>query len=353
MTESQHQGLDVNAITTWYREQVSGSNPPLSFELLLGGHSNLTYRVTDANGAITVLRRPPLGELLPSAHDKGREHRVISALGPTAVPVAPALAHCEDSSVTGAPFYVMGFVAGAVLHDDADVLASLDEGARGRCGAALVEALAELHSLEVFDVGLADLGKHDGYVGRQLKRWYAQYQQSRGATPAIDRLYDALLANVASQQRVCVVHGDYRLGNCIVSPQGEILAILDWEICTLGDPLADLGYALATWSEPDDGYTTIATSPSALAGFARRSDLLAAYGAKSPLDLSRMAFYLAFSYWKVACINQGVWARYDQNQKSSEGVDIEAIRVSVDILGERAEEAFSSVSRNSEVGGLS
>lgn len=340
-----HQGLDLDPINAWYRKHVEGSEPPLTFELLVGGHSNLTYRVTDAAGAVSVLRRPPLGELLPSAHDMGREYRVIAALGPTNVPVARAIAYCEDPTVTGAAFYVMGFVQGRVLHEEADALAALEPAGRHRSGLAMVEALADLHRLDVAAIGLADLGRHDGYVGRQLKRWYAQYQDSRGSTPAVDRVYEELLATVLPQQRVSVVHGDYRLGNCLVSPDGEILAILDWEICTLGDPLADLGYAVATWSEPEDGYTTIASSPSTVEGFACRADLVEAYAARSPLELSMMPRYLAFSYWKVACINQGVWARYDQNQKASDGVDVDAIRASVDILGEQAEAALAHRSR--------
>ena len=345
MTASvQHQGLDLNSINAWYRDHVQGSQPPLTFELLVGGHSNLTYRVTDSGGAVSVLRRPPLGELLASAHDMGREFRVISALGPTEVPVAPAIAHCQERAVTGAEFYVMGFVTGKVLHDETDALAALTPTGRRRCGLAMVEALADLHRLDVEALGLAELGRHDGYVARQLKRWYAQYLDSRGSTAAVDRVYEALLANLVAQQRVSVVHGDYRLGNCLVSADGEILAILDWEICTLGDPLADLGYAVATWSEPEDGYSTIASSPSAGEGFVRRHDLVAAYAARSPLDLSAMPLYLAFAYWKVACINQGVWARYDQNQKSAEGVDVAAIRASVDILGERAEMALADQS---------
>jgi aminoglycoside phosphotransferase (APT) family kinase protein len=337
------EGIDIGEVTNWYEQQVPGAKPPLHFERLPGGHSNLTYRVTDDAGEATVLRRPPLGELLPSAHDMLREFRVISALGPVGIPVAPAIGFCDDTTVTGARFYVMGYVAGRVLHTEDDVADWLDERQRNRAGQSLVEVAAALHAVDVEAVGLADLGRHDGYVGRQMKRWYGQYQQSRGSTPLIDRVHDELAVRVPVQQRVSVVHGDYRLGNCITRQDGTVAAVLDWEICTLGDPLADLGYLLATWAEPGDAFQTISTSPSKAPGFPSRAELLAAYAARSDLDCSAMPIYLAFSYWKLACINQGVWARYDAGQKSTEGVDVEAIRESVGRLAERAADALSSV----------
>jgi aminoglycoside phosphotransferase (APT) family kinase protein len=235
----------------------------------------------------------------------------------------------------------MGFVEGSVLHTEDDVERCLGQGERRRAGESLVEVAAALHAVDVEAVGLADLGRHDGYVARQMKRWYGQYQQSGGATPLIDRLHDELLANLPPQQRVSVVHGDYRLGNCIVSGDGSVAAVLDWEISTLGDPLADVGYLLATWSEPGDEFTTISTSPSKAPGFLSRDQLAAHYASRSDLDCSAIPFYAAFSYWKLACINQGVWARYDAGQKSTEDVDVDAIRSSVDQLAERAAEAFT------------
>jgi aminoglycoside phosphotransferase (APT) family kinase protein len=331
-------GIAVDGVTVWYRT-VLGAVPPLRFERLAGGHSNLTYRVSDASGTVTVLRRPPEGELLPSAHDMTREWRAISALGPTAVPVAPELGFCPDPAVTGATFYVMGFVPGAVLHDEADA-ARLPETGRRAASRSLAEVLAALHDVDVGGADLSDLGWADGYVPRQLRRWYAQYRASGGATPLLDQLHDALAAGVPDQQRTALVHGDYRLGNVIVGADHVVAAVLDWEICTLGDPLADLGYLLATWAEPGDGLRTIATSPSGLAGFGTRDDLARWYAAGSSLDLAPLPYYLAFNLWKVACINQGVWARYDQGQTPAAGVDVAAIRASVDALAERAAAAF-------------
>ena len=346
MTSDDHrqpEGLDVAAVEAWYRQNIAGAATPLTFERLPGGHSNLTYRVTDAAGAVSVLRRPPEGELLPSAHDMWREFRAISALGPTAVPVPPTLGFCEDTTLIGGKFYVMGFVEGRVLHELDDVENFLDRAARRRSGESLVEVAAALHALDVDDIGLGDLGKREDYVSRQMNRWYRQYQASGGATPLMDTVHDALSARLPTQQRVSLVHGDYRLGNCISEPSGDIAAVLDWEICTLGDPLADVGYLLAMWAEEGETFRTTATSPSSLPGFASRAELAAHYGAHSELDLSELGIYVAFSYWKVACINQGVWARYDAGQKSSEGVDIADIRRSVDQLAVLAETALDNV----------
>ena len=337
---TQPEGLQINGIEGWYRSQIADTRLPLHFERLAGGHSNLTYRVTDGAGQVTVLRRPPEGELLASAHDMSREYRAISALGPTDVPVPAALAFCGDPAVTGAPFYVMGFVAGRVLHEDADVEQWLTPAARQRNGQSLVEVAAALHGCDIDAIGLGELGRRDGYVGRQLRRWYRQYQDSGGNVALMDELHDRLTAQLPRQQHASLVHGDYRLGNCISAADGNIAAVLDWEICTLGDPLADLGYLLAMWVEPVETFRTTATCPSSLPGFPTRAELTEHYGRHSPLDLSEIGVYVGFSFWKVACINQGVWARYAAGQKAAEGVDVEAIGASVATLAELADSAL-------------
>lgn len=344
-------GIDLAAVGAWMVANIASTTPPFTFDRLPGGHSNLTYRVTDGAGRVVVLRRPPEGELLPSAHDMGREFRAISALGPTGVPVPPALGFCDDLGVTGARFYVMGYVEGRVLHEDEDVLDFLDEAGRRRASESLAEVAAALHAVDVEEAGISDLGRHDGYLARQLKRWYGQYQASRGATPLVDELHEALLDQLPPQQRVSLVHGDYRLGNCIVGADGALAAVLDWEICTLGDPLADVGYLLASWREAGDDFETTATSPTASPGFLDRAGVLAHYASRSDLDCSAMPVYVAFSHWKLACINQGVWDRYDQGQKSSDGVDVDAIRASVDELAQRAAAALGDVAlRDAAVG---
>ena len=216
------------------------------------------------------------------------------------------------------------------------------EPQRRRAGESLVDTLAALHAVDPDAVGLGDLGKKTDYVGRQLRRWYGQYQQSRGIDPRVTAVHDHLVSNTPAQQRASVVHGDFRLGNCITDDDGSVAAVLDWEICTLGDPLADLGYLLATWAEPDEPNASFATitSPSVAPGFPNRTEMAERYDDASDLDCSMVQTYVAFSFWKLACINQGVWDRYDQGQKSAAGVDVEAIRESVDTLAQRAVDAL-------------
>ncbi len=245
--------------------------------------------------------------------------------------------------MTGAWFYVMGFVEGAVLHEDADVEAWLGTNAlRRRTGESMVEVAAALHAADIDTIGLGELGKREDYVARQLKRWYRQYQDSGGTTELIDRLHQHFTSHTPRQQHASLVHGDYRLGNCITAADGTIAAVLDWEICTLGDPLADLGYLLAMWAEPGETFRTTATCPTGLPGFPTRVELINHYAARSPLDLSDIGTYVAFSYWKVACINQGVWSRYAAGQKAAEGVDVEAIGQSVPRLAELAAAALDT-----------
>ena len=335
-----HEAIATEAISTWLCAAIGHLEAPFTFQRLAGGHSNLTFVVTDSAGRQLVLRRPPTGPLLPSAHDMSREYRVQQALRPAGIPVPPTLAFCDDSAVTGAPFYAMGFVPGRVMHTPEDVAAFLDPAARRTAGLSLVEIAAALHEVEPEAVGLADFGRAEGYVTRQLRRWYEQFRNSGGATPQIDNLHDVLTKRVPQQQRVSVVHGDYRLGNCILHPSGTVAAVLDWEISTLGDALADLGYLLATWAEAGDTFRTISTSPSDTGGFLSRAELAAHYATHSTLDLSDLPFYLAFSYWKQAWINQGVWARYDSGQQSAEGVNVGAIRSAVDQLASAAGDAL-------------
>ena len=329
-TRTDPAGIDVAEVTAWLAANV-GSSPPLSFTRLAGGHSNLTYRVVDATGATVTLRRPPLGHLLPTAHDMGREHRLISALHPTPVPVARPLGHCQDATVTGAPFYVMEFVEGVVLHTSEIARQALDEGQRRAAGESFIDVLADLHDVDPEAVGLGDLGRHDGYIARQLKRWYAQWQQSKTRElPAVDEVHDLLAANIPPQGPARVVHGDFRLGNCITdATTGTVLAVLDWEIATLGDPLADLGYVLATWTEPDEPGPPV-NVPTQVPGFPTRAEVEERYAARSGRDLAGIDFYVSFSAWKSACINEGVYARYLGGALDTTGVDLDGMRATVE-----------------------
>jgi aminoglycoside phosphotransferase (APT) family kinase protein len=336
-------GIDVPAVNRWFGEHVGGAKPPLAFSLIAGGHSNLTYKVTDTVGQEFVLRRPPLSHVLASAHDMGREHKIISALWPTPVPVPETLGFCPDPAVNGAPFYVMRFVPGVVLHDAEIAKKSLAEPQRRTTGESFVDVLADLHAVDVDAVGLGDLAKKEDYIARQLKRWYGQFQQSKTRElPAIDRVHDHLKSRIPEQGRASVVHGDYRLGNCITDPEeGRIAAVLDWEICTLGDPLADVGYVLATWTQSTDPVAGAPGAPSLAPGFPSREEVLERYGRRSKRDLSKIDFYVAFSLWKSACIIEGVYARYLGGALGKTDVDLDSFKARIEAFAELADQAVA------------
>jgi aminoglycoside phosphotransferase (APT) family kinase protein len=304
-------GIEVAAVAPWLEANVAGARGPFTFELIAGGHSNLTYRVVGADGHPLVLRRPPLGHLLASAHDMGREHRIIAALAGTPVPVAPARGYCDDLSVNGAPFYVMDFVDGHVIRDREAAEAELPEPARRQAGESLVDTLAAIHAVDIDAVGLSDLGRHEGYIGRQLRRWYGQWQQSQTRKlPAVDEVHDLLATRIPEQGPACIVHGDYRLDNTMVADDGHVVAVLDWEICTLGDPLADVGLLMVYWTGPGDDPSAWTGSATTAPGFLDRAVLLSRYADVTGRDLGQMDFYVAFAFWKLACILEGVYARY-------------------------------------------
>jgi aminoglycoside phosphotransferase (APT) family kinase protein len=304
------QGIDRDGVTKWFAEHVPDARPPLSFELITGGHSNLTFRVEDTEGTAWVLRRPPLGQVLATAHDMGREFTIISALADTDVPVAPAIGYCDDESVNGAPFYVMGFVPGRVVRNAIDA-GDLTEVQRQRAGASIVDVLARIHAVDVDAVGLGDLGRREGYIERQLKRWYGQWEKSKTRElPVVDEVYQTLSSCIPEQGSATIVHGDYRLDNCMLDDTGAIAAVFDWEICTLGDPLADVGLLLVYWGDRERELEAIPLAPTSLEGFPTSDALLARYAEQSGRDLAGIDFYVAFGYWKLACIVEGVYARY-------------------------------------------
>ena len=304
-------GVNVPAVTEWLHTHVPGAQGPFVFDVIAGGPSNLTFRVTDAAGHRFVLRRPPLGHVLASAHDMGREHRIISGLQQSAVPVAPSLGFCDDPSVNDAPFYVMGFVDGHVIRDRATAEAVLTPAARRAASESIVDTMAAIHAVDLQAAGLDTLGKHDGYIERQLKRWYGQWnQQKTRELPAVDIVHDALLQRIPAQGPATIVHGDYRLDNCMVGDDGRVLAVLDWEICTLGDPMADLGLLQVYWTGPGDPASAWNGSACSAPGFLDRADLATRYAEVSGRDISSLPFYVSFAYWKLACILEGVYARY-------------------------------------------
>ena len=309
-------GIDSRAVTEWLGRHVRTLVPPLRFQLVAGGRSNLTFRVEDSDGRTVALRRPPLSHVLPTAHDMAREYRILRALWPSPVPVPQPLGLCEDAAVTGSAFYVMSFVDGLVLRDAAGAEQDFSERtARHHVGMALADTLAALHAVDVDAVGLGTLARREGYVERQIRRWSAQFGQScESGTPVarkVAAVSRALAARLPTSREVTLVHGDFRLDNTVVRPDGTVAAVLDWELSTLGDPMADVGTFLDYWGLPEDGGPILGKVPaSALEGFPSRQDVLTRYATASGRDVSTANYFMAFGYWRLACILQGVYSRY-------------------------------------------
>jgi aminoglycoside phosphotransferase (APT) family kinase protein len=335
------QGIDGPRVTAWF-ESHAPVRPPLEFDLIAGGRSNLTYRVTDAEGGAWVLRRPPMGHVLPTAHDMTREHKIMSALAPTDVPVPPIVGLCTDEQVNGAPFYVMDYVDGVVARDRV-AAEGMSTEQRRQAGRDVTDVLARIHAVDPDAVGLGDLGRKEGYIERQLKRWHSQWQQSQTRPlPAVDEVHDALVARVPPQGPAAIVHGDYRLDNCLLGDDGRIAAVLDWELCTLGDPLADVGLLLVYWAEPGDPHPALLDAPTVLDGFPSRSELIDAYAAASGRDLSGIDYYVAFGYWKLACILEGVCARYKEGVMGGDDGEVwKLFAAQVELLAQAAEAAVA------------
>ena len=341
------QGFDLATVSDWLVAHVEGVTPPLHGELLAGGRSNLTFKVTDAGGRSVVLRRPPLGHVLESAHDMGREFRIISALEPTGVRVAGPLGYCPDPAVNGAPFYVMELVEGFVLNGVADALA-YPEASRAVAARALIDSLAALHAVDPDQIGLGQLSRRrDGYIERQLRRWHKQFHDAKTRDlPIIDEIHDALATAAPPQRWTGIVHGDYRLGNVMLGPDGELRAVLDWELATLGDTLADIGWLLSYWTEPGERGRPPADAPTVAPGFPTRETVAGWYADATGRDLSDLPFYVAFARWRLACIGEGVLARYRAGVMSDDrdlsGADFDAMAEGVVSNAEAARDALTA-----------
>jgi aminoglycoside phosphotransferase (APT) family kinase protein len=313
-------GLDLDALTKYLDGQRPGLlSGALSAELIPGGRSNLTYRLTDGTHR-WVLRRPPLGHVLATAHDMSREFRVLSALDGSAVPVPAVVLLCSDAEVLGAPFYLMTEVEGVVLRHRTQT----DELGRTACatiGHELIDVLARLHTIDPTSVGLADFGRPEGYLHRQVARWRKQLDASRSReVPGFDELQAGLAASVPDSQRFSLLHGDYRLDNVLVDTAvPRISAVLDWEMATLGDPLADLGLlVLYSGSHPEDPITGGVTSAP---GYPGVDELVARYAERTGLDLSTLDWYVALASFKLAVVLEGIHYRFTQGKTVGAGFD--------------------------------
>jgi aminoglycoside phosphotransferase (APT) family kinase protein len=272
----------------------------------------------------------------------GREHRVISALAATDVPVAPVVGLCEDESVNGAPFYVMEFVHGPVLRTKQEAERAFHEDERAAIGERVVDTLVAIHAVDPDAVGLGELGRKEDYVARQLRRWQGQWEKSQTEgldVPLVEELGRRLAARIPEQGPATIVHGDYRLDNMILTGAGEVAAVVDWELCTLGDPLADVGMLIVYWSEPGDDMIPLFDPPTQAPGFQTRAEIRAAYAERSGRDLSEIDFYVALGYWKLAIILQGVFARYAAGQYGQPEEGFEEFGRKVAALAEAADEA--------------
>jgi aminoglycoside phosphotransferase (APT) family kinase protein len=318
MTESPR-GLDLEGFGRWLADAAPGLlEGPLTGEVIAGGRSNLTYRVTDGPHTV-VVRRPPLGHVLATAHDMAREYRVISALADTPVPVPRAYTLCEDSDVVGAPFYVMGHVAGTPYRT-ASELEALGARRTHALGERMVDTLADLHRVDPESGGLGAFGRPDGVLARQVRRWGQQLDASRSREVAgIDELRRRLAERVPPESAAAIVHGDYRLDNLLVRADDTIGAVVDWEMATLGDPLTDVALLL-TYHRLADLDATGAVSTAARApGFVTRAEVSSRYAARTGRDLSHLGFYEALACFKLAVVLEGIHYRYAQGQTVGEG----------------------------------
>lgn len=324
-------GLRLASLAQWLSAQGIGldQGSPLEATLLAGGRSNVSYQLTDAVGPRWVLRRPPLGHVMPSAHDMGREYRVLSGLNRVGFPAPTALVECVDESVIGAPFMVMSFVPGRVI-DSAEKARALTPTATRDVSTALVHAMADLHAIDVQDAGLAELGRPDGYLPRQVSRWSRQWQLTKTRDLASVDALRGWLANRVTRLPAdlpsALVHGDFRLDNVILDAERpEVRAVLDWEMSTLGDPVADLAVSLTYWSTPADSLrrsVPVANRVTEAAGFFDRAQFVDEYVRLTGRDVDHLDFCTALACFKLAVIMESIHYRsLEGNQLGTSGHD--------------------------------
>ncbi|NIH81014.1 phosphotransferase family protein [Amycolatopsis viridis] len=320
MTQEDLPGLDLARLRGYLDEHFPGLvRGPLTGAVVQGGRSNLTYIVGDGTSR-WVVRRPPLGHVLPTAHDMVREHRVISALGETAVPVPRTVALCQDSEVLGASFYVMEFVPGTPYRA-ASELAALGPQRTRAIAESLMDTLVDLHAVDPAAVGLGDFGRPEGFLERQVRRWKKQLDASRSRDlPGVEDLHDQLARAIPASGPAAIVHGDYRLDNVLVDETDRITAVLDWEMSTLGDPLTDLALLVA-YAERDKVDLEIVSNVSTAPGYPGSDEMIARYAERSGRDVSALDWYVGFAFFKLAVILEGIYYRFSQGKTVGTGFD--------------------------------
>jgi aminoglycoside phosphotransferase (APT) family kinase protein len=327
--------LPLDSLGPWLAAHVRGLAPPFTSTLIAGGRSNLTYRVTDAAGRALAVRRPPARVAAAGAHDVAREFRIQRALhAGSAVHVPPPLALCTDPRPLGAPFAVAEFVDGTVVRDSASA-AALALQTRRRIGPALVDELVALHRVVPAEVGLGELGRAEGYLDRQLRRWSTAISGSSPTADLLRRGYDLLTARTPAVSRSGLVHGDFRLDNVIIGGTGEVRAVLDWELSTLGDPLVDVGWLLLYW-RPDEDLVDVLPAGSELDGFATNAELAERYAEATGADLADLGFYVGFAAWRLAAITLGVRDRYRGGAAAGSDVAVDRLDRDAELLAAAA-----------------
>jgi len=307
--------VDPSALAAYLERHLPGTSAPLLVERIRGGHSNETFFISRGQDQ-WVLRRPPRGPLLPTAHDVGREYRVLCALAQTNVPVPKPLIVCMDETIIGAPFYLMERLQGVVIRDALPEAFQQDVAARAGLGEELIDRLVDLHAVDWQRIGLGDLSKPSGYLERQLRRWSGQLDASRSrAIRELDQVTEWLRAHLPDSGPATIVHGDYRLDNAIYAPEppATMRGLLDWEMAALGDPLADLGYLLSFWREARDPPAPLGEAAwriSEAPGFLTRAQLIARYAAGTKRNLENLSFYVALAIWKLAILLEGSYVRH-------------------------------------------
>ena len=341
------EGIRLPAIEAWIGAHTNEIEPPFEWTRLTGGTSNLTYAITDANGQRAVVRRPPTGKLLPKAHDMEREHKILAGLAPTPVPIARPFALCTDPEITGAPFYVMEYCEGVAIAISGGENLDLPMEIRPNVGESMVNALVELHKVDPADAGLERLGRPDGYIARQLNRWFDSWQRSHEAAqidlPNVAEAYEALSARIPEQGPARICHGDYGPHNVLISDAGEVVAITDWEIGTLGDPLADIAYFVRGWAEQPTTSVDEFLDARRDVGYASRRELIEIYEQNSGRPINDLWYYLAFNSFKSCCIVQGVYGRFMGGVRGTQGVDLDEMRERILGLAEATTRAIENL----------